>query len=207
MAMKGSKSTSSKQYAVDIEIGKMRTKNNRMIVGNLAKYDVLIGMEFLSRNQATIESGNLTILFSKHKVKVNCTPTSGLVRAAAIATTEEVMERFPEVFPDPIPGRLPPLREYNHQILLRDKEDLKTQPTLRVSEKYELKLKDWLAQKEREGVIYRKEVPGAALLFVQGLTDSRIRPLVDLTARNDNTRKDDTQIPNQRTILNAVGQC
>jgi len=58
MAMKGSQSTSSKQCVVDIEIGKMRTRNNRMIVGNLAKYDALIGMEFLSRNQATIECGN-----------------------------------------------------------------------------------------------------------------------------------------------------
>jgi len=108
MAMKGSQSPSSKQCVVDIEIGKVRTRNNRMIVGNLAKFDPLIGMKFLSRNQATIECGNSTIHFPKHKVKVNCTPTSGLVRAA-IATTEEVMEMFPEVFPDLIPEGLPPL--------------------------------------------------------------------------------------------------
>jgi len=186
MAMKGLQSTSSKQSVVDIEIGKMRTRNTRMIVGNLAKYDDLIGMEFLSRNQATIECGKSTILLPKHKVKVNCTPTSGLVRAAAIATTAEVLEMFPEVFPDPILERLRALREYNHRIQLEDKENLKTQPTFRVSEKYELKLKEWLAQKEREGVIYRKEVPGAASLFIQGKTDGRIRPLADLTARNDN---------------------
>jgi len=95
------------------------------------------------------------------------------------------MVMFPEVFPDPIPERLPPLREYNHRIQLKDTENLRTQPTLGVPEKYELKLKEWLAQKEREGVIYRKEVPGIAPLFVQGKTDGRIRPLVDLTARND----------------------
>jgi len=65
---------------------------------------------------------------------------------------------------------------------LKDKENLKTQPTLGVPEKYELKLKEWLAQKEQEGVIYQKEVPGAAPLFVQGKTDGRIRPLVDLPA-------------------------
>jgi len=166
MAMKGSQSTSSKQCVVDIVIGKMRTRNKRMIVGNLAKYDALIGIEFLSRNQATIESGNSTILFPNHKVKGNCTPTSGLVRAAAIATTEEVMEMFPEVFPDAIPERLPPLQEHNHRIQLKDKGNLKRQPTFGVPEKYELKLKEWLAHKEREGVIYRKEVPGAAPLFV-----------------------------------------
>jgi len=206
MAMKGSQTTSNKQCVVDIEIGKMRTRNNRMIVGNLAKYDALIRIEFLSRNQATIECVNSMILFSKHKINVNCTPTSGLVRAAAIGTTEEVMEMFPEVFPDPIAERLPPLREYNHRIQLKDKENLKTQPTFGVPAKWELKLKEWLAQKEREGVIYRKEVPGTAPLFVQGKTDGRIRLLVDLTARNDNRRKDDIQIPNQRTILNALGR-
>jgi len=152
-----------------------------------------------------MESGNWTIHFPKHKVKVNCTPTSGLVRAAAIATTEDVMEMFSEVFPDPIPERLPRLREYTHQIQFKDKENLKRQPIFRVPEKYELKLKEWLTQKEQEGVIYRKEVPGAAPVFVQGKTDGRIRPLVDITARNDNTRKNDTQISNQWTILNARG--
>jgi len=54
MAMKGSQSTSSKQCVVDIEIEKMRTRNNRIIVGNLTKYDAMIRMEFLLRNQATI---------------------------------------------------------------------------------------------------------------------------------------------------------
>jgi len=44
MAMKGSQYTSSKQCVVDVEIGKMRTRNNRMIVGNLATYDALIRM-------------------------------------------------------------------------------------------------------------------------------------------------------------------
>jgi len=142
MTMKGSQSTSSKQCVVDIEIGKMCTRNNRMIVGKLAKYDALIGIEFRSRNQATFECGNSTIPFPKNKVKVNCTPTSRLVRAAAIAATEEVMEMFPEVFPDPILERLQPLREYNHRIQLKDKENLKAQPTFGVPEKYELKLKE-----------------------------------------------------------------
>jgi len=71
-------------------------------------------------------------------------PTSGLVRAAAMATTEEVMEMFPAVFPDPIAERLPPLREYNHRIQLKNKENLKTQPTCGVPEMSELKLKEWL---------------------------------------------------------------
>jgi len=151
-----------------------------------------------------MECGNSTIPFPKHKVKVNSTSTSRQVRAAAIATREEVMAMFPEVFPDRIPETLPPLREYYHRILLKDKENMKKQPTCTVQERYELKWKEWLAQKEREEVIYRKEVPGAAPLFVQGKTDGRITPLVDLSPRNENPRNDYTQIPDQTTILNAL---
>ena len=55
-------------------------------------------------------------------------------------------------------------------------------------------------------MIYRTETPGAAPLFVQPKTDGRIRLLVDLTARNSNTVKDDVQIPNQKQILNAIGR-
>ena len=107
IAMKGSQSTSSKQWAVDIQIGKMCTKSNRMIAGNLAKSEALIGREFLSRNQATMECGNSMIIVPNHKAKVNCTPTSGQVRVAAISTTEKVMKMFLAVFPDPIPERIP----------------------------------------------------------------------------------------------------
>jgi len=85
-------------------------------------------------------------------------------------------------------------------------KNLKTQPTYGVPEKYESKLHEWLAQNYSEGVIYWNEVHGAATLLEQGKADRRITPLVDLTARNDNTRKDDTQIPTARRILNLQGQ-
>jgi len=58
MAMKGSKSGSQKECLVDISVelpgGSMHTKGNKMIVGNLAKYDALIGMSFLNKHKATI---------------------------------------------------------------------------------------------------------------------------------------------------------
>ena len=43
-------------------------------------------------------------------------------------------------------------------------------------------------------------------MFVEAKSDGRIRPLVDLRFRNDNTQADHTQIPEQNTILNAVGR-
>jgi len=43
-------------------------------------------------------------------------------------------------------------------------------------------------------------------MFVQAKQDGRIRPLVDLRSRNQNTEADHSQIPNQQTILSAVAR-
>jgi len=43
-------------------------------------------------------------------------------------------------------------------------------------------------------------------MFVEAKSDGRIRPLVDLGVRNDDTQADHTQIPEQNTILNAVAR-
>ena len=50
-------------------------------------------------------------------------------------------------------------------------------------------------------------VHGAAPIFAQEKKEKvRMRPLVDLTAGNEITIKDDETIPNQRMILNSLGR-
>jgi len=63
MAMKGSRSESNKECTVDLPLGKLHTKGNKMLVGNLAKYDALIGMPFLKQQGAIIECGGLAMDF------------------------------------------------------------------------------------------------------------------------------------------------
>src|SRR5437879_10036519 len=116
------------------------------------------------------------------------------------------MAEFENVFPESVPEILPPQLKISHHIAIKDEQAIKTLPTYTVPEQYMSLLKDWLDQKEQEGVIYRTETPGAAPLFVQPKTDRRIRLLVDLMAWNSNTVKDDVQIPNQKQILNAIGR-
>ena len=41
---------------------------------------------------------------------------------------------------------------------------------------------------------------------MEAKSDDRIRPLVDLDFRNDNTQADHTQIPEHNTILNRVAR-
>ena len=49
MAMKGSRSESHKECTVYLAVDKLQTKGNKMLVGNLAKYDALIEMPFLKQ--------------------------------------------------------------------------------------------------------------------------------------------------------------
>jgi len=206
MAMKGSRSESQKECSVEISVGKMKVPNTKMIIGNLAKYDALIGMPFLMQHQASIDCHKLTLEFPKHRVRVNCMPTSEYVRAAVLST-EKIMDQHANGFPESIPGGLPPLRKINHRIRLKPSVEVRTLPTYSVPEQHMAALSEWIREKERQGVIRGQAVHGAAPMFVQYKKDGkRARPLVGLTERNKITLKDDEPIPNQTTILNDMAR-
>ena len=62
-------------------------------------------------------------------------------------------------------------------------------------------------KKVEQGIRERKPVHGAATIFAQEKKDKiTMRPLVDLTARNEITIKDNETILNQRMILNLPGR-
>jgi len=206
MTMKGSRSESHKECTVDLAVGKLQTKGNKMLVGNLARYDALLGMLFLKQQGATIECGGLAIDFPKFGIRINCTPTSGHI-TAAVVTTEDVIGQHPEVSPEVIPEGLPPLRKINHEIRLMPGKELRNLPTYSIPERWAKDMSLWINKKVKHGIIERKAVHGAAPIFAQEKKDKiRMRPLIDLTARNEITMKDDKTIPNQRMILNSVGR-
>ena len=177
-----------------------------MLVGKLAKYDAHIGMPFLKQQGAIIECGGLAIAFPKYGIRINCIPTSGNIRAVVV-TTEGVMNQHSEVFPEVIPERLLLLRKINYKIGLRPGSDLGTLQTYSIRERWAKDMSKWINEMIEQGIIERKMVHGAAPIFAQEKKDKvRMRPLVDLTARNDITIKDDETIPNQRMILNLLGR-
>ena len=206
MAMKGSRSERQKECSVEISVGKMKVPNTKMIIGNLAKYDALIGMPIHMQQQASIDCHKLTLEFPKHRVRVNCTPTSDYVRAAAVST-EEILNQHADLFLESILEVLPPLRKINHRIRLKPGIDVRTLPTDSVPERHTAALSEWIRDKERPGVIRRQAVIGAAPMFVQYKKEGkRARPQVDLTERNKITLKDDEPIPNELTILNDMAR-
>jgi len=177
-----------------------------VLVGNLVRYDVLIEMPFLKQQEAIIECGGLAIDFPKFGIRINCTPTSGHI-GAAVVITEDVMGRHQELFSEPIPQGLPPLRKINHKIRQIPGKELTNLPTYSIPESWAKDMSLWSNEKVEQGMIERKAVPGAVPIFAQEKQDKiRMRPLVDLSARNELTIKDDKTIPNQRMILNSLGR-
>src|SRR5207302_9880431 len=96
--MKGSHSNSQKQCKVDIEIGRMVKWDNTMMVGNLAKYDALIGMPFMARKGGIIRCDEASTEFPKGKIKIHGEPTSALIQPAVSETRQaDLMAEFEDI--------------------------------------------------------------------------------------------------------------
>src|SRR5712664_3624618 len=86
-------------------------------------------------------------------------------------------------------------------------KDLGILPTYSIPERWAKDMSIWINEKIDQKIIEQKAVHGAAPIFTQEKKDKiRMRPVVDLTARNDITIKDDETIRNQRMILNLLGR-
>jgi len=172
MALKGSRSESQKECSVEISVGKMKVPNTKMIIGNLAKYNALIGMPFVMQQQASIDCHKLNLEFLKHRVRVNYTPTSEYVRAAVVST-EEIMNQHADMFPESISEGLRPLRKINYRIRLKPGVEGRTLPTNSVPERHTAALSERITEKERQAVMRCQAVHGAAPMFVQYKKDGK----------------------------------
>ena len=208
MVVKGWRSTRNFSVEVMIRLGKMRVDKVPMLVTLVSDYDILISMDDLIRLGAVIDCQKNSIYFSKYKVRVTCDGKSRESRSAMTKPQEvpDFLAMFPKVFVKEVPEELPPVRKIMHRISLKNPTKLLKTPTFKASQVLMPKYKAWINKPMNAGILHRTSVPGGASMFVEAKSDGRIRPLVDLRFRNDNTQADHTQIPEQNTILNAVAR-
>jgi len=208
MAVKGSRSTSNFSVEVMIQLGKRRVDNVPMLVTPVSDYDILISMDDLIRLGAIIYCQKNSIYFSKYKVRVTCDGNFRESRSAMTKPQEvpDFLAMFPKVFVKEVPEELLPVRKIMHRRSLIDPTKLLKTPTFKAPLALIHKYKAWINRQMNAGILYRTSVRRGASMFVEAKGDGRIRPLVDLRFRNDNTQADHTQIPEQNTILNAVAR-
>jgi len=191
-----------------IQLGKMTVDKVPMLVTPLSDYDILISMDDLIRLGAVIDCQKNSIYFSKYKVRVTCDGKSRESRSAMTKPQEvpDFLAMFPKVFVKEVSEERPPVGKIMHRISLIDPTMLLKTPTFKAPQALMPKYNAWINKQMNAGILHRTSVPRGASMFVEAKSDGRIRPLVDLRFRNDNTQADDTQIPEQNTILNAVAR-
>jgi len=191
-----------------IQLGKTRVDKVRMLVTPVSDYNILISMDDLISLGAVIDFQKNSIYFSKYEVRVTCDGKSSESRSAMTKPQEvlDFLAMFSKVFVKEVHEELPPARKLMHRISIIDPTKLLKTPTFKVPQALMTKYKAWINKQMNAGTLHRTSVPGGASMFVEAKSDGRIRPLVDLRFRNDNTEADQTQIPEQSTILNAVAR-
>ena len=208
MAVKGSRSTRNYSAIVDVEIKKMKVRNVEMMITPVSDYDILLSMDDLTRMGAVIDCQKNSIYFPKYKVRVHCNGNSTHQRSVMTRPQEvpDFPARFPEVFLKKLQADMPPGIKILHRMTLKDSTKLLKTPIFKAPQALMPKVKAWIDKQLRAGILQRSPVPGGASMFLEAKTDGRIRPLVDLCFRNDNTVADHSQILNQQTILHAVAK-
>jgi len=83
------------------------------------------------------------------------------------------MDQHADVVPESIPEGLPPLRKINLRIRLQPRVEVWTLPIYSVPERHTAALSEWIRENEKQGVIRRQAVYGAAPMFVPYKKDGK----------------------------------
>jgi len=191
-----------------IQLGKMRVHKLPMLVTPVSDYDILNSMDDLIRLGAVIDCQKNSIYRSKYKIRVTWERKSRESRSAMTKAqgVQGFLAMFHKVFIKEVAEELPLIRKIMHRISLIDQTKLLKTHTFKAPQALMPKYKAWINKQMTAGILHRTSVPGGASMLVEAKSDGRIRHLIDLRFRNDNTQADDTQIPEQNTIYNAVAR-
>ena len=106
----------------------------------------------------------------------------------------------------PVPPELPPFREINHEIPIIDESKRYTYHLPRCAESLRVQLLEKIERYTAAGWWVSCRAEQAAPLLCVLKKDGRLRTVVDLRQRNDNTVKDVTPFPDQETIRDDVAR-
>ena len=130
-----------------------------------------------------------------------------------MATTLEpkwhLADKYKDVFFDGTLYELPPLREINHNINLKDPNQIQKPQPIKPKERYMDQLREKIDEELKSGRIYRSTDSSSCALFMlpRNKKDAtKARFLHDLRQRNKNTILDLTPIPDQQLIIRTLAR-
>ena len=118
---------------------------------------------------------------------------------------QQLLHEYQDLF-QPVPPGLPPLREVNHTIPLIDDNKRYSYHLPRCPEALRTQLSDKIQRYLEAGWWEARPVPQATPMLCIRKKDGRLRTVVDLRQRNDNTVRDVTPFPDQEQIRSDVAR-
>jgi hypothetical protein len=227
MTVKGSKTKSDKEVVLTLSLNNKKKVDCKFQVIAIDKWDMILGMPFLSKHFAVITLGNDPSVYLPD-LKVYLTLYSqfqpSTCRTEVLSITQQKfnsiqdspqkqdfdpIREYPELFPDKRPLTLPPSRgDMDHRITLIDPDKKINPPMIPVPEKYRHQLLEKLEGDLHAGRIYPSKSDQASTMFCVPKPDNpeKARFITDLRQRNDNTVKDHYPIQHQDTIINQIAR-
>ncbi|SJL12635.1 uncharacterized protein ARMOST_16064 [Armillaria ostoyae] len=212
MAVQGSRSKIN--CGVRCELEYQTVKGERYFdVANLSSYDVILGTPWLYQHEVTVGFNSSRVIIGSITPRPMQGPAVGVLESRATVIYEESLAGFREelieyarpLFKKAAETPLPPLRAINHQIPLIDPD--KVYPW-RLSRCPEMFREQWDAKRKAYIETGRWKVTTASntvpMLLIKKPSSVLLRTVVDLRARNANTRKMASPLPDIDGILRRV---
>ncbi|KAI0360237.1 hypothetical protein OH77DRAFT_1555008 [Trametes cingulata] len=179
---------------------------------NLDRYDAVLGTPFLRRFGVILDFENNCVHIDSHAYPALSRAQVSDVLSKRSATVLDdhvqaggIYQEFADLF-QPVPPGLPPLREVNHTIPLIDPNKQYNYHLPQCPEVLQTQLSEKIDCYVKNGWWEPRAASQAAPLLCVYKKDGRLRTVVDLQQRNDNTVRDVTPFPDQDQIRNDVAR-
>ncbi len=183
-------------------------------VVDLPSYCAILGFEWISTHNPTIDFKNKTLTFNSNQCIENClilphTYVTFIVEKENKPDNEELKEAdnikkilpaklipFKDVFDEKAAKELPPHRPYDCEIKLKPNAKLHYGPIYPLTEKESVALKKYIDENSTKGFIRKSKSPAAASVFFVPKKDiNDLRLVVDYRPLNESTIRDSYPLP------------
>ena len=221
-AIKGARSKINKEVRITIQLGSHKIRYTLQVV-TLDKWDIILGMPFLSTHQAIISIGKnlsvylpplqyyMEIIQPDGKIgnrSLSCEPVEGSHPTSHMEGFDPIKE-FPDVFPEEPSLKLPPLRKgFDCRINLIDENKKMNPAVIPVPPKWMSHFRQKIQQDLQAGRIYPSSSTQAASMFCVPKPGKPDEPrfVTDFRQRNANTVRDNYPLPNMTHIINDIAR-
>jgi hypothetical protein len=198
MAVTGFRSTINYRVIPVIQISSEPHKITEVFVSSHENYDIFLEMPYLNCHQVVIDCRKATIMFPKTGYVLQCQKGIQALYSVPVIPeyTPNVFQEFSKILSPKKLTILPPLREVNQTITLRNTKTDSNPSIFTVLDNFISKYEEAITKWKVVDIIYPSACHNPVNIFLKLRSIGEIRPLADLVPHNKIMVKDQEPIAN-----------